>query len=69
MLYVPMMTAALQDFTTGALQWLLDSMKSLRRLATEEKCRRRAILEYFGEAPSFQGLCGTCDVCLRIIMY
>jgi ATP-dependent DNA helicase RecQ len=39
--------------------WKLDRMIDF---AEQDCCRRRAILEYFSEAPSWQQ-CGTCDAC------
>jgi ATP-dependent DNA helicase RecQ len=41
--------------------WKLDRVVEL---AEEEWCRRRTILDYFGESPSWEQ-CGTCDVCRR----
>ncbi|MBN2658074.1 MAG: DNA helicase RecQ [Spirochaetales bacterium] len=38
-----------------------DNLNSLVRFATVNVCRRKQILEYFGEAHS--GECGNCDVC------
>jgi superfamily II DNA helicase RecQ len=37
----------------------LDRMEAY---AARSQCRRRAIVEYFGETPPFEA-CGTCDVC------
>ena len=41
--------------------WKLDRVVDL---AEQEWCRRRAILDYFGESPSWER-CGTCDACKR----
>lgn len=41
----------------------LKSTESLRGFAAGCHCRRRFLLEYFGESPSFGDRCGTCDVC------
>jgi len=39
-------------------------VESLRRYVGEPCCRRRWLLEYFGEAPSFGTSCGNCDFCV-----
>ena len=42
----------------------LDKLAQMLRFADEDRCRRRAILEYFGEDPSWE-TCGDCDACRR----
>ena len=40
------------------------STQRLRAFASTNTCRRRWLLEYFGEEPAFpSGKCGTCDWC------
>ena len=39
----------------------LASTDALRRVAACSDCRRRWLLEYFGETPPFGEQCGTCD--------
>lgn len=41
----------------------LKSTEALRSFAAACSCRRRWLLEYFGETPQFGDRCGTCDVC------
>lgn len=53
-----------------ALQATKDSMQALRNYALNmEKCRRKALLDYFEEAASFGERCGTCDNCLKVATY
>ncbi len=40
----------------------LDKLDRMVAYAEDGGCRRRTILEYFGEEPDWEG-CGTCDVC------
>ena len=40
----------------------LDKLDLMVAYADDGGCRRRTILEYFGEDPDWEG-CGTCDVC------
>jgi Helicase conserved C-terminal domain/RecQ zinc-binding/GAG-polyprotein viral zinc-finger len=41
------------------------STTALKQFAMDkETCRRKALLEFFGEVPTFGERCGTCDVCL-----
>ncbi len=53
-------------FDLGALEALrqnrLRLLEAMVAFAGEPECRRRLILRYFGEEPSFQR-CGKCDVC------
>lgn len=42
----------------------LDKLDKMVEFAERDWCRRRAILEYFGESAGYDK-CGTCDVCLR----
>lgn len=41
----------------------LESTEALRRFAALSGCRRRWLLEYFGETPAFGEGCGSCDGC------
>jgi hypothetical protein len=57
----------LGKLTGPALEATLASMKSLRSLAlNSESCRRKMILDYFAEVPTFGDRCGTCDTCLNL---
>ena len=64
-------TNYMADFYTGKLdasakQLYQASLEALRDFAQDQrKCRRRAILEFFKEAPAF-GSCGACDNCCRL---
>ena len=50
--------------TTGdATQIALAKLGRMYRYCTDALCRRRAILDYFGQ-PYRQANCGTCDICL-----
>lgn len=56
------------DFYTGNLspeqkQRQLKSTEALRSFVAQSSCRRKWLLEYFGEKPSFGDSCGTCDAC------
>ena len=59
------------EFYTGKLQETAKqavkaSTEALRAFANDpDRCRRLAILEFFGEAPAWGERCGTCDMCLR----
>lgn len=44
--------------------WELTSEERLRCYASGNSCRRRWLLEYFNEKPSFGESCGNCDICL-----
>jgi ATP-dependent DNA helicase RecQ len=46
-----------------ATQIALDKLARIHRYCTDAVCRRRTILEYFGQAYP-QDNCGTCDICL-----
>ena len=39
------------------------SFQSLVNMCEKPKCRRRTILEFFAEKPSFTQGCGNCDFC------
>eukprot|EP00425_Heterocapsa_triquetra_P031424 CAMPEP_0195119598 /NCGR_PEP_ID=MMETSP0448-20130528/119840_1 /TAXON_ID=66468 /ORGANISM="Heterocapsa triquestra, Strain CCMP 448" /LENGTH=909 /DNA_ID=CAMNT_0040156943 /DNA_START=42 /DNA_END=2769 /DNA_ORIENTATION=+ len=52
-----------KGLTEKAKSQMLASTDALRRYAGDACCRRRWLLEYFGEAPAFGKSCGTCDVC------
>lgn len=58
------------DFYMGALSGPAraateESLAALRRYATNGvECRRKSMLEYFGEKAAFEQ-CGTCDICER----
>jgi len=56
------------DFYTGGLtaaakEEQLKSTDALRRFASGSCCRRKWLLEYFGEAPAFGNCCSSCDIC------
>ena len=63
------------DFYLGGLtgtarRAVESSMAALRQYSLDgETCRRRALLEYFDETPSFGARCGTCDTCLAVATY
>lgn len=64
------------DFYTGKLNAdaksaVFRSIDALKRFALDtEKCRRRALLDFFEEqTPAFGERCGTCDTCLRVAQY
>jgi len=52
-----------KGLTDQAKAQMTASTAALRKYAGEGTCRRKWLLEYFGEAPSFGKRCGTCDVC------
>ena len=59
------------DFYIGQLQGrarqaALDSTKALKAFAlSKDKCRRKALLDFFEESPAFGDRCGTCDTCQK----
>ena len=63
------------DFYVGGLtgsakEATLNSIDSLRKYALDmEKCRRKALLDFFQETSAFGERCGTCDTCRRIATY
>jgi ATP-dependent DNA helicase RecQ/Werner syndrome ATP-dependent helicase len=63
------------DFYVGGLRGeakdaMLKSVDALRNFALDvETCRRKALLNFFQETPSFGERCGTCDTCQRIAIY
>lgn len=52
-----------KGLTAEAKSIQLASTEALRRFASGCGCRRRWLLEYFGEEAQFGTHCGTCDVC------
>ena len=58
------------DFYVGGLsgaakQATLESLEALKTFALDKtKCRRKMLLEFFGEEPKFGEKCGTCDTCI-----
>ena len=63
------------DFYIGQLQGhakqaAIDSTRSLKSFAlNKEECRRKSLLNFFQEVPSFGERCGTCDTCLGAKKY
>jgi superfamily II DNA helicase RecQ len=63
------------DFYLGKLsgaakQATLASMAALRKYSLDtQNCRRRMLVEHFGQVPSFGTHCGTCDVCVALKRY
>ena len=61
----------LSDFYLGDLQGMARetterSIKALRDYALDsEACRRKSLLDYFGQKSPFGERCGTCDSCLK----
>jgi RecQ family ATP-dependent DNA helicase len=54
----------LREFSKEARQVAIEATNSLMRFATDNStCRRRALLLYFEETPTFER-CGACDCCL-----
>jgi len=54
----------LKDLNSKARMAVTQSTKALKDFAmNRDKCRRRSLLEFFEEKPSFGDWCGTCDVC------
>lgn len=60
------------DFYMGSLpteakQAMEDSLNALKKYALDpQTCRRKSLLDFFVEKPSFGERCGTCDTCLSI---
>ncbi len=52
-----------QDALATATEIALTKLARMHRYCTDAVCRRRTILEYFGQAYK-QDNCGTCDICL-----
>ncbi len=54
------------DFTRlrARREHALSKLDKMVEFAERDWCRRRAVLEYFGESADYDR-CGTCDVCLR----
>ena len=51
----------------AAKEAVLHSIGSLKSYALDSsKCRRKALLEFFSETPSFGDRCGTCDNCQKV---
>ena len=65
----------LSDFYLGSLEGSakeasVQSTKSLKEFAlNREKCRRKSLLDFFHERPSFGERCGTCDNCKNMQKY
>jgi ATP-dependent DNA helicase RecQ/Werner syndrome ATP-dependent helicase len=63
------------DFYVGGLRGqakdaMLKSIDALRTFSLDvETCRRKALLNFFHEVPSFGERCGTCDSCQRLATY
>jgi superfamily II DNA helicase RecQ len=63
------------DFYLGNLQGqardaIVESTKALKAFAMDgEKCRRKALLDFFHERPAFGDRCGTCDNCQAMATY
>ena len=63
------------DFYIGNLngqakEFFLESLSALKEFALEKsKCRRKALLDFFKEKPSFGERCGTCDNCVAAKTY
>jgi RecQ family ATP-dependent DNA helicase len=63
------------DFYLGKLsgaakQVTLASMAALRKYSLDtQNCRRRMLVQHFGQVPSFGTHCGTCDVCVALKRY
>lgn len=63
------------DFYLGGLTGMArqateSSMAALRSYSlNSEICRRKALLNYFNEIPSFGERCGTCDTCRNVATY
>lgn len=63
------------DFYMGLLpaeakQAMEVSLNALKKYALDpQTCRRKALLDYFVETPSFGERCGTCDTCLNTKKY
>mmetsp|Transcript_5438 Transcript_5438/g.9689 ORF Transcript_5438/g.9689 Transcript_5438/m.9689 type:complete len:1007 (-) Transcript_5438:883-3903(-) len=61
----------MDDFYIGQLQGparqaAIESTRALKAFALDkEKCRRKALLEFFQECPAFGDCCGTCDNCVN----
>eukprot|EP00929_Paragymnodinium_shiwhaense_P001356 TRINITY_DN101584_c0_g1_i1.p1 TRINITY_DN101584_c0_g1~~TRINITY_DN101584_c0_g1_i1.p1 ORF type:complete len:903 (-),score=223.70 TRINITY_DN101584_c0_g1_i1:336-3044(-) len=52
-----------QGLTQKAKEVMMASTAALRNFAAEGSCRRKWLLQYFGETPIFGERCGTCDNC------
>jgi RecQ family ATP-dependent DNA helicase len=60
----------LGDLHGQARDAIVESTKALKALAMDpEKCRRKALLEFFHERPAFGDRCGTCDNCQAMATY
>ena len=54
------------NLTTEARKAALESLQSLKDYCLDKsQCRRKALLTYFGEQPSFSN-CGNCDYCHHV---
>jgi len=52
-----------RGLTAAAAEQQLKSTEALRSFANGSCCRRKWLLEYFGEAPAFGSCCANCDIC------
>eukprot|EP00536_Pseudo-nitzschia_multiseries_P000711 jgi/Psemu1/179522/e_gw1.9.213.1 len=65
----------LDDFYIGDLKGearkaSIESTRALKSFALDkEGCRRKGLLDFFGEVPAFGERCGTCDTCLGAKRY
>jgi superfamily II DNA helicase RecQ len=63
------------DFYLGGLRGpakdaVLASIDALKSFSLDTStCRRRALLDFFQEVPSFGKRCGTCDTCRKLATY
>lgn len=63
------------DFYLGGLhgpakEAVVGSIDALRKYALDSSnCRRKALLDFFQEIPSFGSRCGTCDTCRKLATY
>jgi superfamily II DNA helicase RecQ len=56
----------LGKLTGPSKEAVLQSISSLKSYSLDSiKCRRKALLEFFSETPSFGNRCGTCDTCQK----
>lgn len=59
-----------KGLTQQAREQQLKSTDALRKFAGGTcGCRRRWLLEYFGEVPSWGAQCGTCDLCMAAVAH